>query len=69
MSGTQVFKLFKKASRRAVKETLASGGSVTVKLGKKIVKKSGSGKVITVATMDRAYRKVKQHTYHLNSDD
>ena len=56
MGGEQVSKLFKTASRRAVRETLASGGSVTVKQGKKIVRKSASGKVTTVVEMDRAYR-------------
>lgn len=69
MSGKQISKLFKTASRRAVRETLASGGSVTVKRGKKIVRKSPSGKVTTIAEMDRAYRKVKRREYHLSRAD
>jgi len=67
MSGKEISRLFRNASRRASRKTLASGGAITVQHGRKIVKKTARGIVSTISVKPAASRKVKKHSYHLES--
>jgi hypothetical protein len=66
MSGKEVATAFRKASRAAVRRALDSGLDVTVKTGKRVVRRSPSGSEATVLELERAYVKPKLRRYELN---
>jgi hypothetical protein len=67
MSGKEISELFSTASRRAAHDTLTGGGTITIKHGRKIVKKTSSGIISEKSSKSVAYRKVKKRSYDIES--
>ena len=67
MSGKEISRVFKAATRRASRRVLDSGETITVKQGRSIVEKNSEGVVKIVTTQPVAYRKVKRLDYDIGS--
>lgn len=65
MTGRQISKAFKAASRAAVRDAYARGLSVTFKRGKRIIRRSPKGHEEIVMELDKAYVRTKQRTYKI----
>ncbi len=67
MSGNQVATAFRKATRTAIRlaQDHGHGLDVTVKKGKRVVRRSPSGAETTVLELDRAYARPKKNRYEL----
>jgi len=65
MSGKDIASAFKRASRAAVRRALDNGHDVTVKTGKRVVRRSASGAEDTVLELDHAYARPKKKRYDL----
>ncbi len=65
MTGQQIAKAFKTASRAAVRDAYARGLSVTFKRGKRIIRRSPEGHEETVMELEKAYVRPKKPTYKI----
>ena len=65
MTGEEIAKAFKAASRAAVRDAYARGLSVTFKRGKRIVRRSPDGSEEIVMELDKAYVRPTQRIYKL----
>ena len=65
MRGKDIASAFKRASRAAVRRALDNGHDVTVKTGKRVVRRSASGTEDTVLELDHAYARPKKKRYDL----
>ena len=65
MSGKEIASAFRRASRAAVCRALDNGHDVTVKTGKRVVRRSASGAEHTVLELDHAYARPKKKRYDL----
>lgn len=63
MSGKEIASAFRRASRAAVRRALDNGHDVTVKTGKRVVRRSASGTEHTVLELDHAYARPQKKRY------
>jgi len=63
MSGKDIAKAFKSASRKACDRAIANGRSVVVKRGRRIVELKPNGKQRTVRTLEKAYVRASANAY------
>ena len=63
MSGKDIEKAFRSASRKAGDRAIANGHPVAVKQGRKIVSLTKNGKPKTLRTLDKAYVRASVKSY------
>ena len=63
MSGKDIAKAFRSASRMAGKKATASGRTIVVKRGRQIVSVTDKGQEKVVRTLDKAYVRGCEKTY------
>ena len=65
MSGKQIAKAFRSATRNAGDKAISAGHTIVVKRGRQIVSIDGNGESRVIRSLDRAYVKNSAKTYKI----